>query len=109
MSTKNTTGYREVLVEFSNAAGLDIVSQTPQRYSQIDAYKAALGIVERFEAEFAKGNLPESDLDGTQILAVGSAPSQIHVFLLSTNVEDGDYRFLYQETVPTSEDVSGGK
>ena len=106
MATKSTKSYRNVKVAFDNAAEVVDGSEVAQIAAPIDAFKAALGIVERLEGEYAKIGADVADLTAAPILASGSIPFQLHVFDVTSVMETGVYTFIYVETVPTSEDVA---
>lgn len=73
----------------------------------IDAYKAAISLVEEIEAKYAKGGAAAApDLEDVPVLKTGTIAHQIHVFSVSTNMTTGVYTIVYVETVPTSDDVS---
>ena len=102
---KAISEYRDVIVTFNDAAGQDIGDQTEQLAMPIDAYKAAMVKVEEIESTYATLGA-FTDLSGASILAVGSTPYQVHVFELTTTVANGEYMFIYVETVPNAESVT---
>ena len=101
------SGYRTVKVAFDDAAGQAIVDQTAQIAAPIDAFKAAIGFVEKREGVYAKlGASGAPDLTDASIIVTGALPFQIHVFTVTTVMATGNYIFVYVETVPTVDDVS---
>lgn len=100
------TEFRNVTVAFDDAAGQDIVGQTPQIAAPVDAFKAAMGFVEENEGKYALDNTAVGDLSAASVILTGTTPYQIHVFTVTTDISAGDYIFIYVETVPTVDDIS---
>lgn len=106
MSIKRAiTEFRNVVVNF---ATIDDSGEDPvlvQDAMPIDAYKAALGRVEAIEGIHATSEGFE-DVTEQTMLVTGTLPYQVHVFELTTDVDNAVYDFIYVETVPTAEDVT---
>lgn len=71
----------------------------------IDAYKAAIGLIEEIEGKYAKEGA-FTDLAAASVIRTGTSPFQVHVFTVTTTIATGVYEIIYVETVPTAADVS---
>ncbi len=89
---KAISEYRPVLITFTDGGGDGI---------PVDAYKAALGVVERVEGEYQKTGV-FADLSDAPVLATGTLPYQIFVFDVTTVIATGTYTFDYTETRPNT-------
>ena len=73
----------------------------------IDAYKAAVGLIEELEGSYAKlGASGVPDLAAVSVIRTGTLPFQIHVFTVTSTMATGVYLMVYVETVPTVADIS---
>lgn len=69
----------------------------------IDAYKAALVVVDELEDKYARlGASSTPDLVAKDIIAIGSSPYQVHLYELTTVMANATYAFAYQETLPNT-------
>lgn len=98
--------FRNVTVTFNDAVGQDIVDQTAQIASGIDAYKAALGFVEEYEGKYALDSANVGDLSAVDVILTGTNPYQIHAFTVTVDISAASYNFIFVETVPTVDDLS---
>lgn len=97
--------YRNVSIEFSNAAGTIDGSEVAQIAAPLDAFKAAIELVTRLEGQYAKlGATGAPDLTAKSVLATGAIPFQIHSFTVTSVMATGTYTILYVETKPNADE-----
>lgn len=102
--------YRPITIQFNDAVGQDIVDQTAQVGSGIDAYKAAIGKAELIEADFNKRGLFNATTNPAGLanvtskvtLVTGALLNKIYIFELTTDVVAGVYTFLFVEERPNA-------
>lgn len=91
---KAISEYRTVKVTFDDGTAAQLVAP-------IDSYKAALGVVERMEGQYAKlGAAGVPDLTAKAILATGTENFQVYSFTVTTVMATGSYQFVFVETKP---------
>lgn len=95
--------FRNVTIEFSNAHDTIDGSEVAQIAAPIDAFKAAIALVEQMEGKYAKlGAAGVPDLTDAAVLGTGAVPFQIHSFTVTSVMATGSYEFLYVETKPNA-------
>lgn len=103
MAKRNAiSGYRDVTIEFSNAAGAIDGSEVAQVAAPLDAFHAALELVARLESQYAERPSSLSDMTNVSALQTGRLPFAIHSFTVSLTVATGAYQIIYVETKPNA-------
>ena len=95
--------YRNVTIEFSNAAGAIDGSEVAQIAAPLDAFHAALELVARIENQYAERPSSFTDLAGASVLQTGRLPFSIHSFTVTTTIASGAYEIIYVETKPNTD------
>lgn len=67
----------------------------------VDGYKAALGLVEEIEGDYA-ANPVFVDLVATTVLIAGAANDKLYQFSLDTTIATGVYIFTFSQVVDPS-------
>ena len=99
----NLSAFRNVKVAFDDAAGQDIVSQTPQKIAPVDFFAAAAEYVYRAESGYHRNAGTTPDLTDKLVRFTGANSYRFYEATLTTDMGAGNYIIVFQQVLKNAE------